>query len=410
MEGARKALIIGGGIIGVTSAYTLARNGWAVTILDREPRVAMGASLGNGRQLSYSHTNALAGPGLIPRMPAQLLGMDDAFRISLRPSLPLFAWLVRFLCNCTHGAFRANTLACLQLAQESRAALDELLETHDIGFERRRAGKLVLLRSNRELAAAQGSAALRQAAGARLALLTPEQALEIEPALIQAGGPLVGAIHSPDDETGNCSLFADELLAKLQAHYGVDFLPREEARAITRNGGAWHVTLGSGKSLECERLVLATGHEANKLLRPLRLGLPIQSMKGYSFTAPTGPSAPVISVTDNSRRIVFTNLGGRMLVAGIADMGNASAQVDARRLETMRQAAQASLPHAADYDAMESGWAGHRPMTPNSLPIIRELAPGLMANLGHGMLGWTLAMGSAERLARMVGPPGQNSN
>ncbi|MCB2087469.1 MAG: FAD-dependent oxidoreductase [Sphingomonadaceae bacterium] len=402
---ARKALIIGGGIIGVTSAYALARNGWAVTIVESEPQVARGASLGNGRQLSYSHTNALASPALLPQMPSLLLGHDDAFRINLRPSLPFAMWLMRFLGNCTRRAFRANTLACLQLAQESRAAMDDLLDQHPIAFNQRKAGKLVLLRCEQELLAAEASTQLRQSAGAELELVSPEQACEIEPALAHGPEQLAGAIYSPADETGDCSHFAAELLDLLQRSYGVTFLGGNSVNRIARQAQGWRVQHEDGSELESDHVLLTTGHQANHLLAPLGLAQPIQSMKGYSFTAPIGIAAPALSITDNARRIVFTNLGEHMLIAGIADMGDASKQVDPQRLAVMRRAAQASLPYAADYDAVDEGWAGHRPMTPDSLPIIKQLAPGLFANLGHGMLGWTLAMGSAERLARLLGRP-----
>ena len=398
----RTALVIGGGIAGVTSAYALARDGWKVRLIERGEDIAQGASLGNGRQLSYSHTNALGSPAIIQQIPGLLMGRNDAFRLSLRPDLRFFEWLVRFMGNSTGSAYRRNTLETLALAQESRVAMDRLLETHGIEFDRRKAGKLVLLRGDKEVRWARDSMELKQRVGLRQHLLSAEEATEIEPALAQSPDPITGALFAPDDETGNCNLFASELARVIERDYGAELSTASEAVSLERGNGETRVSLGNGETFTADQVVVASGYCASQLLAPLGHSLPITPMKGYSFTAPIGNAPPEVSITDSRRRIVFTRSGDRMLVAGIAEIGTLDTRVDPVRLASMKQAARQSLPEAADFTKTDAGWAGFRPMTPNSQPIIRQLERGIAVNAGHGMLGWTLATGSAERLSRAV--------
>ncbi|WFL76418.1 FAD-dependent oxidoreductase [Altererythrobacter arenosus] len=398
----RTALIIGGGIIGVTSAYTLARDGWQVRLVEREAEIALGASWGNGRQLSYSHTNALANPGILSQLPGLLLGCDDAFRLSLRPEPHYLLWLLRLLGNSSGSAYRQNTLETLALAEQSRSAMNALLARHPIEFDRRKVGKLVLLRGEKEVRAAREIMELKRAAGLRQFLLSADEARAIEPALAQSTDPITAALHAPDDETGDCNAFARALWKLTAREFGAKLALRRQVLAIGRGKTESRVHLDNGDVLSAQQVVVANGHCAARLLRPLGYNLPIEPMKGYSFTAPIGNAPPCVSITDSKRRIVFTNIGTRMLVAGIAELGRHDREVAPDRLDTMIDAARASLPEAAVYSECDQGWAGFRPLTPNSQPLIRQLERGIAVNGGHGMLGWTLAMGSAERLSKLV--------
>lgn len=394
----RKAIVVGGGIIGVTSAYALARAGWGVDIIDQRLEVACEASLGNGRQLSYSHANALASPRLLGQIPRLLARRDDALRMSPIGSGSYYTWIIKLLANCTSSAHRKNTQDVLSLAIESRRAMDNLLERHPINFDHKTAGKLVILHTGREVRAAEKMISFKTNAGIRQSLLSFDEAIEIEPALASSPEHIAGAIYAPDDATGDCHRFSTGLLEVVKRHYGVSFIAGTTVSRVSDG----EVVLDNGETLTADLIVVANGYQAGKLLTAIGHSASIQPMKGYSFTAPSGNAAPTVSITDNKRRIVFTNLGDRMLVAGIAEMGKVNATVDPARLHAMIDAARASLPEAAVYDQADEGWAGLRPVTPNSQPITRVLAPGLAVNAGHGMLGWTLAMGSGERLARAV--------
>ncbi len=386
----------------MTSAYALSRQGWAVTVLDRFFKPGQGASLGNGRQLSYSHTNALAGPSLLAQIPSLLFGDGGGFQMTLRGKRGYFEWLARFLVECSRQANRRNTLAVLSLAEESRRAMDDLLARHSIEFNRKNSGKLVILRSTGDVEAARPLVEAKRKAGLEQEVLSAEQACEIEPALAQASDRFAGALYAPGDETGDCSSFCRGLLSLLQSTYGVKFRGSASVDRFARIEGKVETHLANGEILTSDLVVAANGHAVNDLLAPLSHHLPVQPMKGYSFTAPLGNAAPMASVTDHKRRIVFTHCGDRLLVAGIAEMGHVDTSVDLKRLKSMIASARDSLPEAAVYSEADAGWAGLRPMTPNSQPIIRMLEPGIAVNAGHGMLGWTLAMGSAERLSELV--------
>jgi D-amino-acid dehydrogenase len=312
------------------------------------------------------------------------------------------SWILQFLANCTSAANRKNTLETLELADRSRAAMEQLLEQHPIEFERRQTGKLVLLRSQAELNAARASLEMKRLAGLVQAMLSYQEACFLEPALEQAREIFLGALYAPDDETGNCAEFARNLIALCEEQFGVEFHTLSRVIGVDRKCGRSVVVLDSGEERQADLVVMANGHAINQFLEPLGHRLPIQPMKGYSFTAPVGNWAPRVSVTDQRRRIVFTSLGDRVLVAGIAELGTSDTRVDQLRLQSVIAAARASLPEAAVYSEADSGWAGLRPMTPNSRPITCMLEPGIAVNAGHGMLGWTLAMGSAEKLCEVV--------
>jgi len=399
MRTGRTAIVIGGGVVGVTSAHALARDGWSVRILDRCERPAEGASQGNGGQLSYGYASAGGTPALLRQMPGLLFGAGDAFRMSLLGRDGYWRWLARFVRECLPAASRRNTLALVQLAEESRAAMEHLLSQHPIEFGLERAGKLVILPDDPAVRAARNSVEAKRAAGVDLKVINAKEACEVEPALRTTGAPFAGATYIPGDNSGDCARFCEGLLGYSQAEYGTEFRAGVSVERIESKRVGALVTLDGGEVLECDLAVVATGEAARELLAPLGHAIPIQPMKGYSFTAPLGQHAPLVAISDIDRRLVFTHRGDRMLVAGIAELGRVDTRVDQVRLEAMIAAARASLPEAALYDEADGGWAGLRPMTPDSQPITRMLEPNIAVNAGHGMLGWTLAMGSAERLA-----------
>jgi D-amino-acid dehydrogenase len=275
-----------------------------------------------------------------------------------------------------------------------------LLERRPIAFNHAVPGKMHLHYSNEALRAAEATVALKQRHGVRQYILSAQTAIAIEPALAQARG-LAGVVYSPDDAVGDARLFCEKVLEVCERDLGVETRFGSEVTRIVRKDG-WRVSVGGGEVLAARRLVLCAGQASRVIAERLGLKLPIQPVKGYSFTAPPGPEAPVISLTDTQRKLVFCRLGGKVRVAGLAELGASSSAVDPKRAQLLRGLAREALPAAVNYEAIESEWAGLRPMTPNSQPIIRWIDSHLGLNTGHGMLGWTLAMGSAARLARAM--------
>lgn len=394
-------LVLGAGVVGVTTAYALARRGLSVTLCDRADQPAQGASFANGAQLSYAYSDPLASPNLLRKLPSLMFGADPLFKVQPSLDVEMVNWGLKFLQACDAAAFRRGVVATLTLALESQRAMHHLLAAHRLRFGHAVSGKMHLYYDRNAMAVAERIVALKQSHGARQQVLSVAEAVALEPALAGASG-LVGAVHSPEDEVGDplrfCIALQDLMIQRFSVRVRFGF----EAAGVDIRPDHVRVRTGDGRTLAARRLVVAVGPEAGAFLRRLGLRLPILPMKGYSFTAPPGPGAPLISLTDTSRKIVFCNLAGEIRIAGVAELGVSDPHVDKSRLIDLVEAARASLPEAADYQRRNQGWAGLRPMTPTSLPIIRRVAPRIIVNGGHGMLGWTLAMGSAERAAGLV--------
>jgi D-amino-acid dehydrogenase len=331
------------------------------------------------------------------------LGLDPVFRLSPSFDAGLYPWLARFLRNMTARRCARNTLKVLELALESNAAMQALLALHPIAFDHGMPGKMHLHYRPATLAAAAAGVALKQRHGVTQAILGAREAIAIEPALAQVEG-LAGVVHAPDDAIGDAQKFSAGLLDVCHRELAVTARFGFAVEALKRVGGRWRITAATGETLESARIVLCAGVQSRAIARKIGLALAVQPMKGYSFTAPAGADAPRVSITDTARKLVFCALGGRMRVAGLAELGNASTAIVPARAGLLRDLAQQAMPGAADYDHITSQWAGLRPMTPDSQPIVRWVDPGLGLNLGHGMLGWTLAMGSAARMARAISP------
>jgi D-amino-acid dehydrogenase len=393
--------VVGAGVIGVTTAYALARRGVGVTLVDREEGPARMASHANGSQLSYLYTDALANPHIIRQLPGLALGRNDSFRMRLRADPDYLRWLFAFLRNCTDDRFAKNTGKALELALQSRLALHDLLERHPIEFGYAVRGKMHLYHDEAMFTKARATSRLKGLSEADQRPLTFHEAAAIEPALLAATDKPAGVLYAPQEAVGDAFLFSRGLLDILVAQYGLTTSFSTDVTALEPRGRAVRVRLDDGRTLEADIAVVCTGARV-PLLKRHGIDLPIQPMKGYSFTAPPGAAAPTVSLTDTSRRIVFTRLGNAIRMAGLADLGSNSTRIEPARMDVLTRSAQDAFPAAAQYDEAYGHWAGLRPMSPSSVPHIGRPRPTLAYNVGHGMLGWTLAMGSAERLARLV--------
>jgi D-amino-acid dehydrogenase len=398
----RSAIVVGAGVVGVATAYALARRQIAVTLIDAANEAGAGTSRANGAQLSYVFTDALASPALLRRAPGLLLGLDPVFRWRVPFEAQYFRWLLKFVRNAAPASFRANTLEGLRLGLESRAALHALLARHPLEFAHREAGKIHVHDDPSTFAAAGEIVTLKRAHGARQELLSYRETLDVEPALAGRARRFVGAVHSPQEEVGDPFRFCQAMLALLRSQYAVEVrlgTPILQIRDSGRHAAA--VTAG-GEALSADTLVLCGGIESGRFMRAMGCAETLVPMKGYSFNAPRGDSAPRHSITDVARKWVMCQLGETIRVAGLAELGKSDLSVDPRRLAGLIASAREAMPAAADFGRASDGWAGLRSMTPTSLPVVRCLSPRLALNVGHGMLGWTFAMGTAERLATQI--------
>lgn len=394
--------VVGAGVVGLATAWALARRGARVLLLDRADGPGLGTSYANGAQLSYAYTDAMAGPALWRQLPTMLSGRDLAFRTRVSADPHFWGWGLRLLRNATAARQHRNTLDTLALALESQAAMTALLARHPLDFQHRVAGKLHVYADAAARPKAEAMIAAKRPFGVRQQWLSPAEAVAVEPALAGARG-MAGAVYSPEEAVGDPWRFCIGLLAVLQADYGVQARFGVALHGLRRDGTHWRLSADAdGDDLRVRQVVLCTGIDSHALLRALGLRSPLMAVKGYSFTAPCGALPPDASITDTARKLVFCRLGDRIRVAGLADLNDWDPTPSPARLQQLVALARASLPEAADYDRIAHRWAGLRPATPDSRPVIRRADDGLVLNIGHGMLGWTLAMGSGERAAALL--------
>ncbi len=399
-----KVIVLGAGVVGITTAYCLARHGCAVTVIDRRNELAAEASYANGGQLSYDFASPMGSPGVLRRLADYLLGRDEAFKISLTAEPAFLSWGCSFLANCLPSNTRRNAERLASLAQDSEKSLKHLIKETGIGFDYRKSGKLVLFDSAGEFSAAAKRAQSTNCSDRNLIPLDKTACLKLEPALRGwRGASFVGGLYAPNDEVGDARLFANAIGALASKRYGVEFVLGRTVNAIqVRKGIACGVSFDGG-DLDVDAIVVCMGVNAPRLLRPLGVAAPIQPIRGYSITAPAKSGAPQVAITDLGRKMVFSRIGANMRVAGFADAGPQSPEIAQGRIQALVHRAQSTLPQAADYLSISSKWVGVRPSTPNSLPIVGESkVRRLFLNIGHGMFGWTLSAASAEKIVREV--------
>ncbi|GBQ90070.1 FAD-dependent oxidoreductase [Asaia krungthepensis] len=389
--------IIGGGVIGLTTSFALWRAGHEVTLVEKQARIASGASRANGGQLSYRYVAPLASPSA-PFEALSWLGRSGS-PVALHPNADLhqWGWMARFLRSCTEARFRAASSALLTLALESQRELATWRDQGLSGFDWRQPGKLILYRHHASFAKAAKGLSDRQSQR----LLTPAECAMIEPAFAALAPELAGGLFTDSEEVADCHAFCLKLRDAMQGHERFRLL--HGSAALERSGTRCLVRL-NGVPLPSNRVILAAGLASRELARPLGVGLPLYPLRGYSLTVtPPASSLPEVSVTDYDRRVVYARHGARLRIAAMVDIGKSGARGDERRLAQLRRLAQQTLPEAGPYDRAEA-WAGERPATPDSVPIIeRGPCDNLLFNVGHGALGFTLAPGSARRILSLVG-------
>lgn len=400
-----RVCVLGAGIVGLATAWQLNRQGLEVSVIDRAAPGA-GASGGNGAQLSYSYVQPLADPSIWKQLPKLLLSPSSPLK--LRPQLdPLqWRWGLAFLAACNARTSSDTTMRLLALAAQSRSAFEDMLADVAPDCDFSATGKLVLYANSAALEGARRQLDLQRAMGSEQRLVTPEECVAIEPALAGYRAQMAGAIHTPSECAADCLKVCIELERVLRAR-GVRFMLDCEVRGFdVRNGRVAAAQTGAGE-VEADAFVMALGTASHRLGRQLGAYLPVYPLKGYSITVDVDPApgaAPQVSVTDSARKVVFARIGSRLRVAGMAELVGHDASIPATRIDTLAEATRAVFPQASRLEALHP-WTGMRPATPTGVPIIGRLASApanMLFNTGHGALGFTLAFGSAQRIAQAL--------
>ncbi len=400
-----KILVLGAGVVGTATAYFLAEDGHQVTVLDRQAGPALETSFANGAQISACHANPLANP----RVPWQafLWTFQADAPLLFRPwrwDPPLWSWGLKFLRNCTSERTRINMDRILRIALYSRSVLKALRQHTGIQYDQVTKGILHIYRSSDEFAHGRATAEQLSALGLPQDILTPSDCVKMEPALTHAAkNDLAGGLMSQDDESGDAHLFTEEL-EKLAVERGVKFLFGVNIEKLETLGRRVSRVITDQGDWEADAIVVALGSYSPHLTDPLGLRLPIYPAKGYSISIKldTPDEAPTVSLTDETRFMVFSRLGNTMRVAGTAELAGWNTYLDPVRVEPLKRNAQSLFPHASSYTELNP-WCGLRPATPDSLPILGGTAyENLFLNTGHGTLGWTMACGSARAVADLL--------
>ena len=403
-----RVCVMGAGIVGLASAYALSGAGHEVTVIDRG-QPGGGASGGNGSQLSYSYVQPLADPGIWAQLPKLLLSPTSPLKI--RPQLDPHQWLwgLRFLAACNAATSRATTIELLQLALESRHAFDAMMALEKLDCDFSSNGKLVLLSTPASFAAARQQMMLQHSLGSTQEAVSADRCVELEPALRQQHAHIAGAIYTPGECAADCQKTCDGLMPVLQQR-GVTFLLNTAIdKLVVREGKVRAVSTSQGL-VEADDYVMALGATAAPMARTLGVYLPIYPLKGYSITVETDgapEAAPIVSVTDSARKVVFARIGSRLRVAGMAELAGYSTAIEPAQIASLKASTHAVFPSCSTFADLKP-WAGLRPATPTARPIIGRHARAprnLLFNVGHGALGFTLAFGSAERLRRLLVAP-----
>ncbi|HEX7953532.1 MAG TPA: D-amino acid dehydrogenase [Burkholderiales bacterium] len=404
-----KVVVLGAGVIGVTSAWYLAQDGHDVTVIDRQPTAGLETSFANGGQVSVSHAEPWANPGA-PGKILKWLGRENApllFRLRADPHQ--WAWGLRFLLECLPGRTRRNTLTILRLGLYSRDLLKALRRETGVPYDHLEKGILQIHTDAQEFEAAHARVELLRSHGCEMHVKSAAQCLELEPALRASRIGLLGGTYAPDDESGDAHKFTGNL-AELCRQRGVQFGFEHAVEALSVEGDA--VTAATVRDPEGRRVqvkadafVVALGSYSPFLLAPVGITVPVYPVKGYSVTVPiTRPeAAPTLCLSDENAKVAISRLGDRLRAAGTAELTGYDTSLNDARCKAILSRIEQLFPGIGDY-AQAARWAGLRPATPSNVPLIGATRyRNLFLNTGHGTLGWTLACGSGQALAHLVG-------
>jgi D-amino-acid dehydrogenase len=396
-------IVLGGGVIGVTSAWYLAQAGHHVTVVERQAGVALETSFANAGEVSPGYSAPWAGPG-VPLKAVQWLAMH--YRpLVIRPNIDMnmVRWGLAMLRNCTAARYELNKGRMVRLAEYSRDCLRDLRADTGIAYDQRMQGTLQLFRTQKQLDGTAADIGVLQRYGVKYELLDRAGFIRHEPALARTQEKFVGGLLLPGDETGDCHQFSTRL-AEMAAAKGVTFRFGTAIERLVVEGGALTGVQTSAGLLKADAVLLALGSHSPQLLAPAGIRVPVYPVKGYSITVPItdAAGAPESTVMDETHKVAVTRLGDRIRVGGTAELAGYTLQLHEPRRRTLEHVVTDLFPDGGDVK-QASFWCGLRPMTPDGTPIVGGTkVKGLWLATGHGTLGWTMAAGTGRVMADLI--------
>jgi D-amino-acid dehydrogenase len=399
-----RVIVLGGGVVGVTTAYHLQNDGHEVVILERRPGVAEETSFGNAGMIAPGHSFVWSSPKAPGMLLRSLYRRDQPLRFRPSADPRLWSWSLRFLAECTEEKARANTLRKHQLAIYAQQVLRETLAADRLDYDRNTRGILYFHRDQAALDRGAAHMQILADAGQHIEILDRAGVLALEPALADTSAPIAGGIYCPTDETGDCNKFTRALAALIIARGGEIRTGITIQRLIAEGAAISGVVTDHG-AVSGDAYVLAMGSQSPFLSRDVGVPLPIYPVKGYSLTIPVGDHAapPTVASVDEHNRVAITSFGDRVRVTAGAEFAGYGTRHKPSDFAFMKDVVKTLYPNGGDYDRGEM-WAGLRPMTPDNLPILgRRRHRNLFYNTGHGHIGWTMSHGTARITADLIG-------
>ncbi|WP_426944341.1 D-amino acid dehydrogenase [Pseudomonas oryzihabitans] len=398
-----RVLVLGSGVIGTTSAYYLARQGFEVVVVDRQAGPALETSHANAGQVSPGYASPWAAPGVPLKALKWLFQKHAPLAIRLTGDSNQYLWMAQMLRNCTAARYAVNKERMVRLSEYSRDCLDELRQDTGIAYEGRQLGTTQIFRTQQQVEAAAKDIAVLERSGVPFELLDRDGVARVEPALAAVKHKLAGGLRLPNDQTGDCFLFTNRL-AEEARRLGVEFRFGAEIQQLSANGDRIDGVRVDGELLTADHYVLALGSYSPQLLAPLGIRAPVYPLKGYSLTVPIvdAAMAPTSTILDETYKVAITRFDDRIRVGGMAEICGFDLNLDPRRRATLEMITGDLYPRGGDL-ARASFWTGLRPATPDGTPIVGATRyRNLFLNTGHGTLGWTMACGSGRLLADLI--------
>lgn len=397
-------IVIGAGIIGMTSAYALARRGHNVTVIDSAPVPGVGTSFANGAQLSYSFVAPLADPAVPKYILGWLTKPDSPLRFKPKLDIAQWRWLIAFLSACRRDIADRTTAELLQLGALSRKLIHEMVEREQFPFDFSRSGKLLVYQDEKAYQQAKSMMSYQASLGCEQQAFSSQRCVEFAPALSDIAPKLVGGIFTSSEDSGDCFALCGALRTHLENQMGVAFRLGTHVNRLHTEGEKITGLDTSEGSITGDGYVIANGVGAQSLCQQVGINPLIYPLKGYSLTYElTAQScAPLTSLSDVHNKVVYARLGNRLRVAGMVDIGDTTPDVDRQRINSLKAQVRNYLPRLNEAGPPQE-WAGLRPARPDSKPLIgRTPYSNLWLNIGHGALGFTLAAGSADLLVDRI--------
>ncbi|MBR0643291.1 D-amino acid dehydrogenase [Plastoroseomonas hellenica] len=398
-----RVVVLGSGVVGVASAWYLAKAGHEVTVLDRQPAPGMETSFANAGQVSFGYSSPWAAPGIPLKAMKWLMMRNRPLVVWPLLDTRLYGWVSRMLMNCTEAAYARNKARMVRVADYSRRTLAELREETGIEYDARRRGTLQLFRTQKQLDHIGDDTRVLEQFGVPYDVLDPAGCIDQEPALRHVKGLYVGGLRLPQDETGDAHVFTQRLAA-LAADKGVSFRQGVTIQGFETAGDAVTGIVTDQGRVTGDAFVCALGSFSTALLKTIGVRIPVYPVKGYSLTLPVRDEdgAPVSTVMDETFKVAITRLGDRIRVGGTAELASFSSRLREPRRQTLVRSLTDVFPRGGNPEEAKF-WTGLRPMTPDGTPIVGATRyRNLHLNTGHGTLGWTMACGSGRLLADLV--------